>query len=166
MALLVPGILLVDGIRQAAESLDGSLRDADIVSELRGMLDRTMTALGGVFTIALLATAALRDVVNSEEEGLFGQTRLLLFGVQFSAILLVAYWPAQSALNTRARAIRNSARPLPDLRAPDLVDVQKARTTIDGLLGSSDGPIAGFRARASIVAPLVVSLLASLVAGS
>ena len=114
--------------------------------------------------IVLVGTAGLRSVVL-EAGGSYGKIRLILFGFQFTGLLLVLYWPAKAALNHEACRVRDDLQPLPILSDPALRDKNETRSAIDIMLGAGTTPLQGFQARLLIAAPLITSLIGSIVTG-
>lgn len=129
---------------------------------LRSAVNTAIFALGGVFTVALLATAALRTAIL-DAGGDYSKVQLLLFGVQYTGLLLVLCWPAQAELNSIAQTARDNVVAPPALADDNLAAVTDARTAVDSLLGSTSTPLEGFRTRAALAAPLVTALATSLI---
>ena len=129
---------------------------------LRSAVNTAIFALGGVFTVALLATAALRTAIL-DAGGDYSKVQLLLFGVQYTGLLLVLYWPAQAELNSIAQTARDNVVAPPALADDNLAAVTDERTAVDSLLGSTSTTLEGFRTRAALAAPLVTALATSLI---
>ena len=97
MVLAIPGIVLLDRLRQvtSCRACKSRLTLAQFLS-LRRQLDHCVLVLGGYFTVALLTAGALRLAVIDAGEA-FAPIRLILAGAQFTALLMILYWPTRSS---------------------------------------------------------------------
>lgn len=128
--------------------------------ELRQHLEVGTTSLALLLTVALLDVATLRGAVLAAG-GEFGEMRLVLFGLQYSVILLLLYWPAADNLDIVARRQIERNHQFPAISSPDFKAVAETRDCIESVLGIRTSPLRRLQSQASVAAPLVVSLVSA-----
>ena len=83
---------------------------------------------------------------------------MLIYGFFFTVLLAFAYFPAQLALLSVGRRIRDSVASLADLTPVNLVGRRAEREALDELLDLKTGTASSFRAALAVLTPLIGSL--------
>lgn len=165
VVLILPGVFLIDFVRQAARSNRREpYFDAEGHLELRRHLQSATSSLAAIFTIALLGTALLRSAIL-DAGGDFSQIRLVMFGLQYTVILLLLYFPAATALDNQVREQLTRHYSLPLIGSDAFADVAETRDRISRTFGSHDSPARRIQSQAPIAAPLVISIVSAVITG-
>jgi uncharacterized protein with PQ loop repeat len=135
--------------------------------EFRSDLERLLAILGAIVGLAVLATAALREVVleyaaHGHPNADFPADYPILYGLILSLVLALIYLPTYLALLEAGADLRNRGAPLPDPNDPDFAAAIGKRQTLTGLLGLDVSASTSFRAGVAILSPLFAALLSLL----
>lgn len=165
------GIVLVHrGAQEVLQKIDKAGKTANklfpLINEIlsfRAILQNYLAILGLVLSMIPINTAGLRAiliVLDSNNGQAFPITYPILYGLIFTLILLLLYIPVHLALSETSRKLRDCLRPLESLESlkPDL----ELRQALDELLQTNIGIIQNLKAGLIILAPLLASLVSSL----
>ncbi len=134
--------------------------------EFRSDLERLLAILGAIVGLAVLATAALRQVVleyakDHPNDG-FPADYPILYGLILSLVLALIYLPTYLALLEAGADLRDRSAPLPDPSDPEFAAAIEKRQTLTGLLGLDVSASTSFRAGVAILSPLFAALVSLL----
>jgi hypothetical protein len=141
--------------------LDKSPTKENLVAylQMRSDLDRLLAYLGAVVGLAVLSSAAMRNVVRDvlpSELDSFHAEAVILYGLVLSLILAGVYLPTLAVARAVGARFRDKLAPFP---APDgLVDGFEKRRKLDDALGLTVSATASFRAAVAILSPLLGGL--------
>jgi hypothetical protein len=130
----------------------------------RERLAQVLLALGLAVGAVTLATGALRSAVLAylpQEASQFPALTPWLFGAGATVVLAAGYFPAYFALQNASRRLADAIYPLEWNGRPDQ-DWYADRASFIALLKLETGPVESFRTGVVILAPLLGSLLATL----
>lgn len=135
--------------------------------EFRGDLERLLGILGAVVGLAVLATAALRQVVleyaaSGHPNADFPADYPILYGLILSLVLALIYLPTYLALLDAGSDLRRRAAPLPEPDDPGFEAAVAKRQTLTDLLGLDVSASTSFRAGVAILSPLLGALVSLL----
>jgi len=119
--------------------------------------------LGIILSLIPVTTSGLRAILialNPENEQNFPITNAILFGLVFTILLLFIYVPTHLALTETSRKLRDLLCPLAELET--LTTDMNQRKALDELLQTNIGFTQNLKAGLITLAPLVTSLLTSL----
>ena len=138
----------------------------EVLLDLRAYLQRFITLLGAMVTLAALAKGALRQAIlatggNASE---FPPEYVLLQGAYFTGLLALVYIPTYSILAAVGADLVDSVYPVtaPDLDWDNLSEWQANRKSLEELLQLRSGAIHNLRASVSILAPVATSVVSVL----
>jgi hypothetical protein len=138
----------------------------EIVIDLRTHLQRFITALGAMVTLATLAKGALRQAIlaTGGHAADFPAEFVLLQGAYFTALLALVYIPTYAILAEVGSDVVDSVYPIKghDLDWEHLSRWQANRKSLEALLQLQAGAIHNLRASVSILAPVATSVMAVL----
>lgn len=126
---------------------------------LRAELEKLLAYLGAVVGLAVLASAALRQVTlvyNPETD--FPPEGVLMYGFVLSLLVALVYLPTYATLRLAGAKLRDAVEPPPAPTDEQLEDKLKKRQVLDELLGLKASTTATFRAGVAILTPLLGSL--------
>lgn len=138
-------------------------------TEMRSDLDRLLAYLGAVVGLAVLSSAAMRNVVRDVLPGeldRFHAEAVILYGLVLSLILAAVYLPTLGVARAVGARFRDKLVPFPAPSA--LVEGLEQRRRLDDVLGLTVSATASFRAAVAILSPLLgglASLLPKIGAG-
>jgi hypothetical protein len=158
------------------------LGDVDDYLALQDKLQRLLVILGSALGLTILTVGAERNAIlawtarncptrSPVVEFVLGKAScpsrfppefMLIYGFFFTALLALAYTPAQLALVSVGRRIRDSVASLEGLNARNLADRRAEREALESLLDLKVGTAASFRSGLAILTPLIGSLTALL----
>jgi hypothetical protein len=92
----------------------------------------------------------------------FDSQYVVAYGLFFTALLAIAFYPSLLALRRAGARLRNDAFPLPDPTDAEFFAVVDKRSNFDRFLQTDLSASATFKAGVAIVTPLVASLLSTL----
>lgn len=155
-------------IRGRLDELDSGAGDKEIelFIEFRSELERLLGILGAIVGLAVLATAALRQVVleyaGGHPRASFPPDYPLLYGLILSLVVALVYLPTYLALLQAGTDLRDRAAPLRSPGEPDFETVIAKRKTLTDLLGLDISASTSFRVGATILSPLFAALVSLL----
>jgi hypothetical protein len=169
----LPALLGMSLIHTAAGELSARIDEAEqtesklfpLIAELlsfRTLLQNYLTILGIILSMIPITTAGLRAILialNPTNEQNFPITNAILFGLVFTLILLLIYLPTHLALTDASRKLRDRLCPLDSLTSLSQ-DIEQRRT-LDDLLQTNIGITQNLKTGLITLAPLVTSLLTS-----
>jgi hypothetical protein len=158
------------------------LGDVDDYLALQDKLQLLLVILGGALGLTILAVGAERNAIlewtqrncptrSPVVEFVLGTPScpshfppefMLIYGFFFTALLALAYIPAQLALASVGRRIRDTVASLEGLNAHNLAGRRAKRDALESLLDLKVGTAASFRSGLAILTPLIGSLTALL----
>jgi hypothetical protein len=141
--------------------LDKRPTKADLAaySEMRADLDRLLAYLGAVVGLAVLSSAAMRNVVRDvlpSELDSFHAEAVILYGLVLSLILAGVYLPTFAVARAVGARFRDELAPFPEPSALD--EGFEKRKRLDDALGLTVSATASFRAAVAILSPLLGGL--------
>ena len=139
-------------------------KEIELFIEFRTDLERLLAILGTIVGLAVLASAALRQVVLgwaafTDTDANFPADYPLLYGLILSALVALIYVPTYLALLEAGTELRDSAAPLLEPDDPNFDAAAAKRKTLTDLLGLDVSASTSFRAGAAILSPLFAALL-------
>jgi hypothetical protein len=151
----------------------GELRDGaekkqiELYIEFRSDLERLLGILGAIVGLAVLATAALRQVVleyaaHGHPNADFPADYPILYGLILSLVLALVYLPTYMALLDAGADLRSRGAPLAEPNEPEFEAAVEKRQTLTGLLGLDVSASTSFRAGVAILSPLFAALVSLL----
>jgi len=146
---------------------DATDREIELFIEFRSELERLLGILGAIVGLAVLATAALRQVVLEyvslgHEKASFPPDYPILYGLILSLVVALVYLPTYLALLKTGSDLRDRAAPLGAPGEPDFEAVIAKRRTLTDLLGLEISASTSFRVSATILSPLFAALISLL----
>jgi hypothetical protein len=149
---------------------------------LQEKLQALLVIVGSLLGLTIFAVAAERNAVlawgdpdcptqTPLQKFVFGPAHcethfppeyMLIYGFFFTTLLAFAYAPAQLALVSAGRRIRDSAAPLDNLAPDAIVERHARREALESLLDLKLGTFGSFRSGLAILTPLLGSLTAVL----
>lgn len=170
--VLGPGILALCLIWQRLRTMvppDGGNwpaagKQAGELLRARERLAQVLLALGLAVGAVTLATGALRSAVLAylpQEASQFPALTPWLFGAGATVVLAAGYFPAFFALQGASRRLADAIYPLDRTGRPDQ-NWYADRASFVALLKVETGPVESFRTGVAILAPLLGSLIATL----
>jgi hypothetical protein len=145
-----------------------SSREIELFLEFRSELERLLGILGAIVGLAVLATAALRQVVleyaaqHPKAGASFPSDYPILYGLILSLVVALAYLPTYFALLHAGSDLRDRAAPLRGPGEPDFEAVIAKRKALTELLGLDISASTSFRVGAAILSPLFAALVSLL----
>ena len=130
---------------------------------LRSELERLLGVLGAIIGMAVLASAALRNVeldyasLHPEKNIAFPAENVILYGLVLSVVLALVYLPTYATLQRTGATFRDAIARFPE--PEDFEEDMARRRTLDELLGLRLSATASFRAGVAILSPLIGSVL-------
>ncbi len=166
VALLIAiGILLVNiALRTTLEA--GQAVEARIMEyvRLREYLIRILTILGVMTGLGTLAQVAKRNAILTLGGGVcdvdFTSQRVLLYGLYFTVLIIMASIPTFFTLVTVGRKLCDDALPMPPVNSEPWCDWYKKRKSLEEFLRLS--MVETLRASVAVVAPLLGSFVSLL----
>jgi hypothetical protein len=143
-------------------------REIELFITFRGELERLLGILGAIVGLAVLATAALRQVVleyaarHPKAGASFPPDYPILYGLILSLVVALAYLPTYLALLQAGSDLRDRGAPLRGPGEPDFEAVIAKRKTLTELLGLDISASTSFRVGATILSPLFAALVSLL----
>lgn len=142
-------------------------REIGLFIEFRSELEQLLGILGAVVGLAVLATAALRQVVLEyislgHPKASFPPDYPILYGLILSLVVALVYLPSYLALLQTGRDLRDRSAPLLAPGEPDFEAVIAKRKTLTDLLGLEISASTSFRVGATILSPLFAALISLL----
>jgi hypothetical protein len=142
-------------------------REIELFIEFRSELERLLGILGAVIGLAVLSTAALRQVVleyatHRHPKASFPPDYPVLYGLILSLVVALAYLPTYLALLQEGSDLRDRAAPLRAPSEPDFEAVIAKRKTLTDLLSLDISASTSFRVGATILSPLFAALISLL----
>lgn len=153
-------IWLIRGRLDEIRSGEGN-REVQLFIQFRSELERLLGILGAIVGLAVLATAALRQVVL-ELGASFPPDYPILYGLILSLVVALAYLPTYLALLQAGSDLRDRAAPLRGPGESDFEAVIAKRKTLTELLGLDISASTSFRVGATILSPLFAALVSLL----
>lgn len=165
------GIILVhSGAQEVSQKIENAGNDANslfpLINEmlsLRSILQNYLAILGVVLSMIPINTAGLRAILialDPNNEQAFPVTYVITYGLIFTLILLLIYIPAHLALSETSRKLRDRLHPLGSVES--LKSDLEQRKALDELLQTNIGIAQNLKAGLITLAPLVASLISSL----
>jgi hypothetical protein len=141
-----------------------SKKEIELFIEFRTDLERLLAILGAIVGLAVLSSAALRQVVLewapiAHKAADFPADYPLLYGLILSALVALIYVPTYLALLEAGAELRDRAAPLLEPDNPNFDAAVAKRKTLTDLLGLDVSASTSFRAGAAILSPLLAALL-------
>lgn len=180
LAVGMPAVTGIWLVHSAIDRLGQTKRpDFDLVVSfvrLRGVLHDLLLLLGGAIGLAILGAGAERNAmavfVNhlNKQHGahhlnpgaVFPPEYVLIYGFYFTALLALVYLPADRAMTTAGRHLRDTFLPLDPPVNEEFFQRCAQRGTFESLLGLNSSTSTNFRAGVAILTPLIGSLTALL----
>ena len=139
-------------------------KEIELFIEFRTDLERLLAILGAIVGLAVLASAALRQVVLgwaafTKTDANFPADYPLLYGLILSALVALIYVPTYLALLEAGTELRDRAAPLLEPDDPNFDAAVTKRKTLTDLLGLDISASTSFRTGAAILSPLFAALL-------
>jgi hypothetical protein len=119
-------------------------------------------SLGTIIALAVIATGALQHAVQAAKLSPLPESFVLVYGGWFTGVLAAIYLYVFTALERRARSIREKAAPLPQ---PDIASAEafaastKLRNELTQLLELGGDPRKNLEGLVAVLSPLVGALL-------
>jgi len=127
------------------------------------LLKQLISVLGLVVGIAILGTGANRHAHIAAGVD-FPVSLVLAYGVYFTLVLAVIYFPAQASLLETGRRIRDSLCPLPSPDSGSWGEVYAKHKSLTELLEIRTTVVESFRTGVAILAPLLGAIISTLLA--
>jgi hypothetical protein len=149
----------------SAEHLRSLIQD---FIQLRGYNQKFLSILGIILGLAILSTGALRSATRAANPNAewFSPHVIILYGLFGSAIVALAYAPTFLAFKDKGEYLLESFFPLPPDNSVSWDDWNKSRTVLENLLQLRLGSIKTFQVAATILSPLLVSMISVLLGGA
>lgn len=128
-------------------------------SDMRTDLDRLLGYLGAVVGLAVLSSAAMRNVVRDvmpSSLSSFHAEAVILYGLALSLMLAVLYLPTFAVARAVGAELRDKLAPFPEPNR--LAEGFEERRKLDDALGLTVSTTASFRAAVAILSPLLGGL--------
>jgi hypothetical protein len=137
--------------------------DLERFLELRGKLQRFQLVTGGIVGLAILGAGAERDMVDAYVKQYGGPSGfpieyVLVYGLFFSGVLALVYFPTQQTMIRVGERIRDKFCPLPELGDSNWDSGWSRRSSLEAILSINVGPGATFKAAVGVLTPLIASL--------
>ncbi|MFL5926098.1 MAG: hypothetical protein ACJ77E_04100, partial [Gaiellaceae bacterium] len=139
-------------------------RELEEVLALRDRLQRFLTVSGSIIGLAILGAGAERNMISAytaefHVKGGFPIEYVLIFGLFFSALLALVYFPSHLTLLALSARLRDRYAPVPDLD-PDgaWIDGWKRRGALEDALSMKVGASGSFKTGVAVLTPLIGSL--------
>ena len=139
-------------------------REFDELLALRAKLQRFLAVSGSIIGLAILGAGAERNMISAYTSefhvtGGFPIEYVLIFGLFFSALLALVYFPTHLTLLALAARLRDRYAPVPDFGAGGAwVEEWKRRSLLEDALSMKIGASASFKTGVAILTPLIGSL--------
>jgi hypothetical protein len=134
---------------------------------LQSLGDQALLEASAQLTLSLIATSLLRRV-TIQMGGTFTDVSVLVFGVQFSALLTVFFWPFRAEINRKAETLVEMVAPrshemaVLDSGAVALkADVAELRDRLELVLGARVSVVGHVQRNVAVLFPLLASMLDS-----
>ena len=139
-------------------------RELEELLALRDKLQRFLAVSGSIIGLAILGAGAERNMISAytaefHVTGGFPIEYVLIYGLFFSALLAVVYFPTHLTLLALAARLRDRYAPVPDLDGDGAwIDEWKRRAVLEDALSLKVGASASFKTGVAILTPLIGSL--------
>jgi hypothetical protein len=141
-------------------------RSLALINELqtyRDTLQGLLTMVGAILSMIPITSAGLRAnliAANPQIEQIYPISYVIMYGLVFTLLLLLIYIPTHLTLSQAGRELRDSLCPLNSLST--LKDTLEKRKSLDELLQTNIGLTQNLKSGIVTLAPLVSSLVVSL----
>lgn len=138
----------------------------NLVNEMRlhrSLLQASLVLAGALLSMIPLIAAATRAnlvAINPQIEQTYPMSYVIIFGLIFTIMLLLVYIPTHLALSESSRNLRDNIYPLKSIT--ELKETVEKRKSLDELLQTNVGVTQNLKSGMVTLAPLVSSLVASL----
>jgi hypothetical protein len=139
-------------------------REFEELLALRDKLQRFLAVSGSIIGLAILGAGAERNMISAytadfHVAGGFPMEYVLIFGLFFSGLLALVYFPTHLTLLALASRLRDRYAPVPDFDADGAwAEEWKRRALLEDALSLKIGAGASFKTGVAILTPLIGSL--------
>jgi hypothetical protein len=139
-------------------------RELEELLALRDRLQRFLAVSGSIIGLAILGAGAERNMISAytadfHATGGFPIEYVLIYGLFFSALLALVYFPTHLTLQALAARLRDRYAPVPDIDADGAwVEEWRRRGLLEDALSMKVGASASFKTGVAILTPLIGSL--------